>query len=70
MKNPKDIFFEMSEGLQTASRWIEIIEQTQKEAWNEAVELAAKKIYPVSNYSEMDRVHARNLKKDIIKLKK
>ena len=42
MKEPKEIFFEMSEGLQTASRCIEIIEQTQKEAWNEAVEAAVK----------------------------
>lgn len=42
MKEPKEIFFEMSEGLQTASRYIEIIEQTQKEAWNEAIEAAVK----------------------------
>ncbi len=33
IKLPVDIFGEMGEGLQTASRWIEIIEREQKAAF-------------------------------------
>lgn len=41
MRTAKDIFNEMAVGLQTASRWITIIEQAQTEAWNEAINAAA-----------------------------
>ena len=41
MKTAKEVFEEMAVGLQTASRWIDIIEKAQKEAWNEAIEAAA-----------------------------
>jgi hypothetical protein len=43
MKTPTEVFNKMAVGKQTASRWIKIIESAQKEAWNEAIELAAEK---------------------------
>lgn len=42
MKSAKEVFNEMGVGLQTATRWIEIIEQAQTEAWNEAITEANK----------------------------
>lgn len=35
MREPKEIFFEMAEGIQSATRWIDIIRQAQQEAYEE-----------------------------------
>lgn len=67
MRTPIEIFNEMSVGTQTASRWIQIIESAQKEAWNEAVEAAAKvgykRLYDIGEYEELVEAAILKLKR-------
>lgn len=42
MKKALEWFNEMAVGLQTATKWINIIEKVQKEAYNQAIDDAAK----------------------------
>jgi hypothetical protein len=44
---------------------IELIKQFQKEAWNEALDWAVSKVYPMM-LSDMDEIHSERIKQSIL----
>jgi len=70
MKTPEEWLKEWSFFEKIPTRELSaIIKEAQKEAWNEALDWAASKVYPVSN-NGIDEVHAERIKESILKGKK